>query len=69
MPVSEDLRPMSEFDPSKPAMVHDRLNDETFEWVPEKHQADYERYASEFGPGVIDWDGLLLDGWRPLSQR
>ena len=25
------LRPMSEFDPSKPAMVHDQLNRDTFE--------------------------------------
>jgi hypothetical protein len=41
MPVSEDLRPMSEFDPSKPAMVHDRLNDEMFEWMPERHMAHW----------------------------
>ena len=25
-----NLGPMSEFDPSKPAMVHDRLNNEIF---------------------------------------
>ena len=25
------FRPMSEFDPALPAMVHDQLNDETFE--------------------------------------
>jgi hypothetical protein len=28
---SPHLRPMSEFDPPQPALVHDQLNDETFE--------------------------------------
>ena len=37
-----DLRPMSEFAPSLPAMVRDRLNDETFEWVPEQHMPRWE---------------------------
>jgi hypothetical protein len=61
------VRPMNEFDPSKPAMVHDRLNDRTFEWAPETMQANYEKYASPRGDGVIvEWDGLLLDGWEPL---
>ena len=31
--------PMKEFDPTKPAMVHDRLNDRTFEWKPATMQA------------------------------
>jgi hypothetical protein len=56
---------MSEFDPSKPAMVHDRLNDETFEWVPERHMPHWEP-VKEADAGVIAWDGLLLDGWRPM---
>jgi hypothetical protein len=60
------LRPMSEFDPSMPAMVHDQLND-TFEWMPEKWREHYERYASEHAPGIVSWDGLLLDGWRPIA--
>jgi hypothetical protein len=65
-PVSQDLRPMCEFDPSKPAMVHDGLNDETFEWVPERHMVHWEP-VWEAEPGVIGWDGLLLDGWRPIA--
>jgi hypothetical protein len=56
---------MSEFDPSQPAMVHDRLNDRTFEWSPD-WLANYEKYAEEFKPGVVSWDGLLLDGWSPI---
>jgi hypothetical protein len=39
------MHPMKEFDPTKPAMVHDRLNDRTFEWKPATMQANYEKYA------------------------
>jgi hypothetical protein len=63
------MHPMKEFDPTKPAMVHDRLNDRTFEWKPATMQANYEKYADPHGPGVIEWDGLLLDGWLPLSAQ
>ena len=62
------LRPMSEFDPSKSALVHDQLNDDTFEWLPEKYREHYERYAHEPRLGVIEWDRLLLAGWRPLPK-
>jgi hypothetical protein len=52
---------MSEFDPTKPARVHDELNDRWFEWEP--------RWAPEFknvpwseeNPQLVEWDGLLLD--------
>ena len=60
------LRSMSEFDPSRLALVHDQLNDEFFEWQPARHGPDYERYAQPWKPGIVAWDGLLLDGWRPL---
>jgi hypothetical protein len=55
-----DLRPMSEFDPSNPSMVHDQLNDDTFEWLPEKYREHYERYASAFRAGVVEWDGFAV---------
>src|SRR4029450_9408033 len=58
-------RPMSEFDPSKPALVHDRLNDQTIDWEPERHGTDYKAGHRNFGDGVIEWDGLLLDRWKP----
>jgi hypothetical protein len=58
------LRPMSDFDPSRPAMVHDRLNDKTFEWKAE-WAANYREQAigDSANEGVVGWDGLLLDGW------
>jgi hypothetical protein len=61
-----EWRPMVEFDPSKPAMVHDGLNDQVIDWKPELYQKHYERYAHpEFNAGVTEWDGLLPDGWKP----
>lgn len=59
-----DWRPMSEFDAAKPAMVRDKLNDKVFEWQPERYQRHYEAFATSFGPGVVEWNGLLLDGWK-----
>lgn len=59
------MRPMKEFDPSKAAMVHDRINDRTFEWKPETMEANYRQYAVTSGD-VVSWDGLQLDGWEPL---
>jgi hypothetical protein len=61
------MRPMKDFDPSTPAMVHDRLNDRTFEWKPPSMEANYRQYAEPVGPDVIEWDGLLLDGWLPVD--
>jgi hypothetical protein len=45
---------------------HDRLNDETFEWAIDRHMAHWEP-VKEAEPGVIGWDGLLLDGLRPIA--
>ena len=70
MPKPEDLRPMSEFDPSRQALVYDQLNDETFEWLPARHGVDYMRYAPKtLKDGIVAWDGLLLAGWRPLPKE
>jgi hypothetical protein len=62
----QHMRPMSEFNPSASAMVHDRLNDRTFEWKPE-WRAAYEKHAARHAPGVIEFDGLLLDGWNHVT--
>ena len=60
------MRPMSEFDPERPARVHDRLNDHTFEWKT-GWADDYRRNAKTgAGDGTVSGDGLVLDGWKPL---
>jgi hypothetical protein len=55
--------PMSEFDQAKPALVHDQLNDkETVRYL-----VHYRQYATlDFDPekGLVEWDGLLLEGWK-----
>jgi len=56
------FRPMSEFDPSEPALVHDLRRDRVLSWSP-SFQRSYKRNARELTPGVVDYDGLLLDGW------
>jgi len=55
------MNPMSTFDPDVACRVHDRLNEKIINWRPE-WAANYRQYADE---GVIEWDGLLLDGWSP----
>ena len=60
--MTSNLRAMSDFDPAKPSRVHDILNDETLDWDPEWAE-HYRQYAQVNSPGVIEWDGRLLDGW------
>jgi hypothetical protein len=58
------MNPMSTFDPDVACRVHDRLNEKVFDWKPEWAD-DYRQHADQFDDGVIEWDGLLLDGWSP----
>jgi hypothetical protein len=71
--VSPDWRPMADFDPSKPALVHDKLDDRVIDWQPERYQRHYQAFAMPLAPGVIHWDDRLLDGWmepqRPQPAR
>jgi len=59
------MNPMSTFNPEVACRVHDALNKQVLDWQP-AWAADYRRYASEHDTGVINWDGLLLDGWSPV---
>jgi hypothetical protein len=59
--VKADWRSMAEFDPSKPALVHDKLNDQVIDWKPERYQRHYGAFATPFDPGVVV-------GW-PAARR
>lgn len=61
------LRPMAEFDPDMPSRVYDSLNEKFFDWEPDKYAARYKQSARR-NPGTdeMEWEGLLLLGWRPL---
>lgn len=64
--VAADLRPMIEFNPWRRSLVHDRLNDRMIEWQP-AWLASFIQDSADHEPGVIEWDGLLLDGWCDLQ--
>lgn len=59
-----DWQPMATFDPSRRALVHDRLVDQVIDWDPDRHGTSYAAHHRVLDDGVIAWDGLLLDGWR-----
>jgi hypothetical protein len=60
------MKSMKAFDPSQPAMLHDRVNDQLVEWLPDDGEAAWRKHASEAEPGVISFDGRLFDGWQPV---
>ena len=53
---------MEHIQPRRALPVHDKLNEQFLYWQ-SAWAANYRRYASEFDDGIINWDGLLLDGW------
>jgi hypothetical protein len=59
------LRPMSAFNPEMRAFVHDELNDKEFVWNPD-WALHYRQWAFVQPDGKVEWDGLILDGWRPF---
>jgi len=66
------LRPMSEFDPHKPARLYDNLNDRFFDWDPKRWADHYRQHAQPYkDPGyeeLTDYDGVELLGWRPIDD-
>lgn len=61
------LKPMSEFDPSEPSLLHDRASDRMLAWSP-AFERSFEAEAREREPGVVSYDGLLLDGWMDIED-
>jgi hypothetical protein len=59
------MNPMTTFNPDVACRVHDKLNERILTWKQEWAD-DYRRWAEEFDDGIIEWDGLLLDGWSPV---
>ena len=56
-----DPRPMSSFDPSKVALLHDNQKDWVIVWDPEMAE-DWRRTANSHHEG-IQWDGYVFDAW------
>jgi hypothetical protein len=63
-------RPMTTFNPFKPALVRDPMNDAVLEgpgvtaeqW---KHGASWHDIDGET---VVKWYGLLFEGWQPVDD-
>jgi hypothetical protein len=61
MTAIADPRPMTTFDPSKAALLHESLNDDVMGWDPER--ADDWRRTSDSHPEGVHWNGYIFDAW------
>jgi hypothetical protein len=63
MPIPPpSLRPMAEFDPSEPAILHDSRTDSILTWAGE-NAGSYREEAITHSDGTVEWSGYVLDGW------
>lgn len=62
MSVPPGLRPMSSFDPTGPAILHDRKDDRIVTWTGE-HAADFRQWSVPLEDGSVEWRGNIFDGW------
>jgi hypothetical protein len=56
------LRPMVDFDPSEPAILHDSRTDCIVTWTGEDIAA-YREEAIARPDGTVEWNGYIFDGW------
>ena len=56
------LRPMDAFDPTEPAILHDRLSDTIITWTADQAE-DYRRASRPCADGTVAWKSYLFDGW------
>ena len=53
---------MKDFDPSEPAILHDRVSDSIIAWSGEEAAA-FRRSCVTMDDGSITWKGFVFDGW------
>jgi len=53
---------MTDFDPSEPAILHDRISDTIIAWTGEEADA-FRRSCVRRQDGTLAWDGYEFDGW------
>jgi len=53
---------MDEFNPSEPAILHDRISDTIVTWTGDKG-GEWQQYAKRHTVGIIEFEGYLFDGW------
>lgn len=70
MPDLPEPRPMTTFNPFQPALVRDRTNETVWEWPAGVTAAQWQQGATWHevaGARVVNWHGLLLQGWQPID--
>jgi hypothetical protein len=53
---------MRDFDPSEPAILHDRASDAIVTWSGEE-AIDFRRSCIAREDGSVAWKGYVFDGW------
>jgi hypothetical protein len=53
---------MTGFDPSEPAILHDRATDRIITWTGDQAD-DFRRAASVRDDGTVAWRTYVFDGW------
>lgn len=56
------LRPMDAFDPSEPAILHDRVSGTIITWTADEAD-DYRRASRPRSDGTVAWKAYVFDGW------
>jgi hypothetical protein len=56
------LNPMSGFNPSEPAILHDRVTGAIETWTGED-EAEYRSNARKLPDGAVAWRDFVFDGW------
>jgi hypothetical protein len=60
---------MREFDPDRPARLHEVLNDKVITWRTGRAH-EWRRHAVVNAvDGSVSWDGLIFDGWEPIGHE
>jgi hypothetical protein len=62
MMTSASLHPMADFNPSEPAILHDRATDEIVTWTGEQ-AGDFRRSSRARDDGTVAWREYVFDGW------
>jgi hypothetical protein len=59
---------MATFDPNRRCRLHEQLNDRIDDWMPITVEEWRQRMKwHDSAETVMDWDGLLYDGWEPID--
>ncbi|MGY3609749.1 MULTISPECIES: hypothetical protein [unclassified Bradyrhizobium] len=62
MTAQQTLHPMMNFDPSEPAILHDRATDEIVTWIGDEAD-DFRRTSNARADGAVAWREFVFDGW------